>query len=48
MQFYQAMEKHILAYKDKLNSQELANILYSYYKSKDCSKEIMKDLEDTV
>eukprot|EP00347_Sterkiella_histriomuscorum_P005962 403354597 len=48
VQFYQAMEKHIIAYKDKFNSMEIANILYSYQKSKECSKEILKDLEDTT
>jgi hypothetical protein len=47
-EFYQAMEKHVLANREKFKSQELANIIYSYHKSPDSSKEILKDLESTV
>ena len=42
------MEKHILAFKDKFNSQDLANIIYSYSKSPECNKDLLSDLEDTV
>jgi len=42
------MEKHILGYKNQFNPNELANIVYSYSKSPDCSKEILIDLEPTV
>jgi hypothetical protein len=42
------MEKHILAFKDKFSPQELANIVYSYSKSPDCNKELLKDLEPTI
>lgn len=42
------MEKHILAFRDKFNPQELANILYSYSKSPDCNKDLLSDLDSTV
>ena len=48
VQFFQAMEKHVLAFKEQFNSQELANILYSYGKNPNCNKELLKDLEGTV
>ena len=42
------MEKHLLAFKDQFNPNELANIVYSYSKSPDCNKELLTDLEPTV
>ena len=48
MQFYQAMEKHVLACKDKLSSYEIANIVYSYSKSPNADKELLANLEGKV
>jgi hypothetical protein len=48
VQFYQAMEKHVLACKDKLSSYEIANIVYSYSKSSSADKELLVNLEGKV
>lgn len=48
VQFYQAMEKHIIACKDKFSSFDLTNIVYSYSKSESANKDVLVDLEPKV
>ena len=47
-QFYKALEKHIIACKDKFTAFDLSNIVYSISKSPNANKDILADLESTV
>jgi hypothetical protein len=48
VQFYKAMEAHVLANKDEMNGQELANVIYSYHKMETAAPNILEMLIPTV
>ena len=45
VQFFQALEKHIIAFCYQFNTNELANIVYSISKSPEGNKEVLDHLE---
>ena len=42
------MESFILQKRNDFNCQELANLVYSYHKSENANKEILKDLQENI
>jgi len=47
-QFYRIMEQHIIKHKDEFNCQELANLLYSYFKAEYATSDVLRELIPTV